>query len=319
MKAKVEHDMVALLFYNGNLFDVPLLLEYGDLHGVDVYESLEALGVTAVGDPRVWSEKMVAWPEDGRPHWPDAGGKHKPSHKQEAVFKTLFPGEEYESHTAGGDVDAMLALCGAELFVRCQAECPHRLFVSLGQHRVRQRMLLQRWREDTHGGFGRADRPLCRCQAVTATRVIPATAHSAPQRVFYCARVPRRDELERDGSRAGEGCAFQDFVRGPAYTPGCEPTVKPARAAVDNGVAGACTCGAGSSCLTAQKPSGSSGCPCRAAGVPCTATCHRLPSGKRQKCKCRNTTEGERLHVQEAADRQAAVRASSQAAARAQL
>ena len=196
------HDFGALLAHNGNLFDVPLMLQYGAVHGVDVYASLVELGISAVADSLVWARKLVNWPEE------KARNKNgEPVVNQSALHEYFFPGEGYRSHTAPGDVSALSEIIRTVLFTETAAECAGRLFVTLGQHATRQQILLEKW-ERNQGGYGRSDpeRGLCRCMAVMQSFVVPASDHRAEGRRFRCPRVPRKDEVEADSKRAGEGC-----------------------------------------------------------------------------------------------------------------
>ena len=152
--------------------------------------------------------------------------------------------------------------------------------------------------------------------AVMQSFVVPASDHRAEGRRFRCPRVPRKDEVEADSKRAGEGCTSQSSARGPAYKPGFEPAKKAARRAVDNGNVESCTCG--SSCLTAPKAAGGSGCPCRAARKDCVpGSCHLTKKGlARKSCKCRNSVHGLVLLEREKNEKGAARLASQLAAGR---
>eukprot|EP01052_Picozoa_sp_SAG31_P021173 SAG31_NODE_1624_length_7717_cov_43.227750_3_plen_758_part_00 len=267
-----EVDYVALVFYNGNRYDLPLLIEYGRAHGIDVCATLLAVGVMAIGDALVWCKDYVVWPTA------------PVGFKQVQVFEALGFGE-YEAHTAASDVQALVQILAHALLQSTMLECHAKLFVTLKQHEARQATLRANWLAK-QGGYGRIERPLCQCGAVMASSVTNATTHCGQRRRFYCSRVPYRWELDNHPQRAGEGCATTRWARGPAFKPGFEPRAKAAaRAPIDNGVVGACTCAGG--CLTGR-------CPCRAAKKRCVpGKCH---STSRSCSKCCNTVEGERRH-----------------------
>jgi hypothetical protein len=204
-------DFAALLAHRAEGFDMPMLLGYGTIHGIDVYASLTRIGVTAVADSWRWSHDMVAWPDGERPDG-DSEGK---------LYEIFFPDQPFPGqHTAPGDVEALVRCLRTPPFIDTAAQCGGRLFVSLGQHVLRQRALSAAW-VPRQGGYGRADvaRGLCRCYVVRASRVIVGTVDCPATHLWYCARLPYRDKKTGElvggpgCKRQGEGAGLQARLR----------------------------------------------------------------------------------------------------------
>ena len=269
--------VVVLIAQNGDGFDFPFMEEFCAAHGEDFGATLAELGVSAIGDTLKWSRKLVAWPV--HPTGRNDKGDIVEKDDQTSIYAALFDGALFAAHRADADVRALVEILRSKLFSACLSECGARMFVSLVQSQARQGVLRAAWLQ-THGGFGRAERALCRCGAVTRTDVTEGSG-----RRFLCQRAGR---TERDGGPTG--CVFRRFYVGPAYKPGFEPPPpKTKRAPVNNGKAGACTCS--SACATAQ-------CPCLAAKRDCGAGCSHekgaaaTGSRKRKPCACCNFPAG---------------------------
>ena len=97
------------------------------------------------------------------------------------------------------------------------------------------------------------------------------TAIQGATRCFYCPHTGYKDKVTGEFWFSSDGRGAPCFFRkrkNVVHLPGFEPKPKKARAKVDNGVAGACTCSKASGCKTKA-------CPCFAAAKEskCTELC----------------------------------------------
>jgi len=305
-REEVSPDAIVILGHNLKPFDLPLLTHQGRTNDIDVFATLADLGVDAVIDSLDISKVYLRATVDGRRAHPDynpvkQSDPNKDSNSQSDIYQHLFQCAMPNAHTALGDVTGLMKIVQSLVFSLVIGHHSASIAITLAQHEVRVRVLLEKWTA-AQGGYGRDDRP--RCERIDghhlARTISNIPSATTLQRKFYCSRTNQAhpDDLERNC-----GCAYSQIrsVLRPGYTP---PEVSGGRKQKPTGRAHACVC-------TTQC--GSRSCPCYP-GL-CGPACHMgLGAGA---AKCTNSTKGRAAKAVAKAQRQEAAKAAKAKAAEA--